>query len=400
MARRQSERLELIASENYVSAAVRAALTSPFEDLTIEGYPGRRLHGPNEIADELELAAIGRAAQLFGCRYANVQPHSGTQANQAVYLATLRPGDVILSMNLTAGGHFSHAATSAALSGYRSVHYGLGPDGIDMSQVERLARAHRPRIIVCGASSYPRAIDFAGLARIAHAHGALLMADIAHVAGLVAQGLFPNPFPAADIVTTTTYKNLRGPRGGLILTNDPELAGRIDAAVCPGLQGVPSVGAIAAKAVAFGEALAPAFWGYANRSLSLARTLAAELIARGYQIHMGGTDTPLVVLDFARSDLSVAHLVATLDAAGIGANAVPLPGDCSFAEARGLRLGLSAMATRGTTPEAMAEIAEILTSAINEVGKRADSPSNQALTDLRRRVLVLTARYPVPARTT
>lgn len=347
---RLAERLELGASENYVSLAQLQAGASALGNVTVEGYAGARFFGSSPHIDDLERLAIERACRVFGARHANVQPHSGTQANQAVFMAVLRPSDCLLSMRLTDGGHFSHG-DPATVSGqwYRAIHYGVRADDgfIDYDELQALAQRHRPRLIVAGGAAYPRTIDFERLARIAREAGALLMADIAHVAGLVASGLFPNPLPHADVVTTTTYKNLRGVRGGLILSLDAALAQRIDGALCPALQGTPILGLIAGKAVALGEALTPAFAAYHRCVLANARALAAALQTHGMPVHTGGTDTPFVVVDVRRLGLDGRQAATRLDASGIGATAVPLPGDIDFAHASGLRLGSSAITTRG-----------------------------------------------------
>jgi glycine hydroxymethyltransferase len=348
--RRLAQRLDLGASENYVSRAQLEASASVVGSVTVEGYPGQRHLGTSPHIDALEQLAIERACRVFGARHANVQPHSGTQANQAVFMAVLDPGDCLLSMRLSDGGHFSHG-DPATLSGrtYKAVHYGVRADDgwIEYDELEAQARRHRPRLVVAGGSAYPRSIDFGRLAAIAHGVGALLMADIAHVAGLVAAGLFPNPLPHADVVTTTTYKNLRGVRGGLILTIDPALGRRIDAALCPALQGTPILGLIAGKAVALGEALAPGFVDYQRSVLANARALADALAAQDIVVSTGGTDTPFVVVDLRPLGLRGREAVDLLDDCGIGANAVPLPGDTGFEHASGLRLGLSAATTRG-----------------------------------------------------
>jgi glycine hydroxymethyltransferase len=362
-ARRQSDRLELVASENHTSLAQREASGSVLADTTVEGYPGARFLAASAQVDALEQLAIARACRLFGARFANVQPHSGTQANQAALLALLRPGETLLSMDLRAGGHFSHGA-AGTLSGdwFTARHYGVDPHTglIDLDEVHALARQHRPKLLIAGASAYPRSIDFARFAAIAHEVGAKLMVDIAHVAGLVATGHFPNPLPHADVVTTTTYKNLRGPRGGLILCNDAQLAARLDTALCPGLQGTPLMQMIAAKAVAFGEALQPAFHAYSAQVLRNARVLGAGLSARGIAQLTGGTDVPFVVADLRALGLRAAPLVQALDSIQVGCSAVPVPGDADFEHAHGLRLGVSALTTRGMGDAECALIAAIV----------------------------------------
>ena len=380
-AARQSDRLELMASENHIGLAQREASGSVLADTTVEGYPGARFLAASVAVDALEQLAIDRACRLFGARHANVQPHSGTQANQAVLLAVLRPGDTLLSMDLRAGGHFSHGA-GGTLSGdwFTARHYGVDArtGRIDPDEVLALAREHRPRLIIAGASAYPRSIDFARFAQIAREVGARLMVDMAHVAGLVATGHFPNPLPHADVVTTTTYKNFRGPRGGLILCNDAELAARLDAALCPGLQGTPLMQMIAAKAVAFGEALQPSFHAYSEQVLRNARALATALAARGIPPLTGGTDVPFVVGDLRELGLHAAPLVRALDALQVGCNAVPVPGDTDFEQAQGLRLGVSALTTRGMAEAECELIATIVADTARAVAARLPSPSGTA----------------------
>lgn len=391
--RRSATRLDLSASANHTSAAQREAAGSVLGDATVEGYPGHRFLAASADVDRVERLAVERATALFGARYANVQPHSGTQANQAVLVGLLEPGDTLLSMALHAGGHFSHGAP-VSVSGrwFRAVHYGVDPrtDRVDLEAVAALAQAHRPRLIVAGASAYPRAVDTARLARIARGVGARLMVDIAHVAGLVATGTFPDPLPDADVVTTTTSKNLRGPHGGLVLCNDPEIASRIDQALSPGLQGTPLVQAIAAKAVAFREAATPAFRRYAERVLGNARALARGLAERGVDVLTGGTDVPFVVADLRRRTTDAAAVVRLLDGAGITAHAVPAPGDRDFAHARGLRLGLSAATTRGFDESACDELAAIGATAVlrAEVGQSSSA-------DIAAQVAALCRRFPL-----
>jgi len=390
---RQSDRLELVASENHISLAQREASGSVLADTTVEGYPGARFLAASEGVDALERLAMDRACKLFGARFANVQPHSGTQANQAALLALLRPGDTLLSMDLKAGGHFSHGA-GGTLSGdwFTAHHYGVdaGTGLIDADAVFALARKHRPKLIIAGASAYPRSIDFARFAAIAREVGAFLMVDMAHVAGLVASGDFPNPVPHADVVTTTTYKNLRGPRGGLILCNDQGLAGRLDAALCPGLQGTPLMQMVAAKAVAFGEALQPAFRDYSGQVLRNARALGAGLAARGIPQLTGGTDVPFVVADLRPLGLPAASLAHALDAVQVGCSAVPVPGDTDFAQARGLRLGVSALTTRGMAEAECDTVAAIVAGAAQSLV--AGLPPTA---DLAGTVLALCRRFPL-----
>ena len=297
--RRQQDGIELIASENLVSRASLDALGSVIVNKTVEGRPGGRYYGGAEYADRIEALAIERAKRLFGCAYANVQPHSGSQANQAVFLALLKPGDPVLSMALDAGGHLSHgAAPNLTGKWFSPVRYGTDAAGfVDLGEVERLAHAHLPKLIICGGSAYSRALDFAGFRTIADSVGAMLLADMAHFAGLVAGGVHPSPLPHAHVTTATTYKNLRGARGGIILSDDPALARRLDSAVFPGVQGSVILNAVAAKAVCLGEALKPSFKAYAAQVLANARCLADTLMVRGIAIVAGGTDTPLLVAD-------------------------------------------------------------------------------------------------------
>ncbi len=348
---RQQNQIELIASENIVSNASLEALGSVMVNKTVEGYPGRRYYGGAQFADAVETLAIERAKALFGCAHANVQPHSGSQANQAVFLALVRPGDTILGMALASGGHLSHgAAPNLTGKWFDVVQYGVREkDGlIDDDQVRRLAIEHRPRLIICGGSAYPRAIDFAKFHAVADDVGAWLLADIAHFAGLVAGGLHPCPLPHAHVVTATTYKNLRGGRGGLILTDDADLARRIDSAVFPGVQGSTILNGIAAKAVCLGEALRPEFKDYAKRVLDNARALAAVLMDRGVHVVTGGTDTPLLLVDLRDQGLTGDVSSETLERAGLTCNMNAVPGDPRPPTVTsGLRFGVSAGTTRG-----------------------------------------------------
>ena len=350
-AARQNDQIELIASENIVSRAVLEAQGSILTNKTIEGYPGRRYHGGATNVDVIERLAVGRACRLFGSNFANVQPHSGSQANHAVLLALIRPGETLLSMDLASGGHLSHGA-APNLSGkwFDAQHYGVRrQDGlIDYEEVERLAAAHAPKLIIAGGSAYPRAIDFERFRAIADGCGASLLVDMAHFAGLVAGGVHPSPMPHAHVVTTTTYKSLRGARGGLILTDDEALARKLDAAMFPGLQGSPLLHAIAAKAVCFGEALRPEFKVYAMDVLENARTLAKTLVAGGLSVVTGGTDTPLMLVDLRAMGLTGDAASDSLERAGLTANKNAIPFDPEPpAVTSGLRLGVSAGTTRG-----------------------------------------------------
>ena len=350
-ARRQRVRIELIASENVMSRAVREALGHEIGNKTLEGYPGNRFHGGGEHVDVVERLAIARAKQLFGAAYANVQPHSGTQANQAVFFALLRPGDRILSLDLAAGGHLSHGA-GANLSGrwFDARHYGVDRASglLDYDAIEARAREVRPALLIAGGSAYPRTIDFERMGCIAEAVEARLLVDMAHIAGLVAAGAHASPVPHADIVTCTTTKTLRGPRGGIVLAHSEEFAKRLQAAVFPGIQGSLHSNVLAAKAVCLGEALRPEFEVYGQRVVENARTLAATLAHRGIGIVTGGTDTHMVLLDLASVALLGSQAEAALAQAGITSNKNPVPFDeRSPSKWTGLRLGVSAATTRG-----------------------------------------------------
>ena len=349
--RRQRVQIELVASENVMSRAVREALGHEIGNKTLEGYPGNRFHGGGEHVDAVERLAIERAMALFGAAYANVQPHSGTQANQAVFFALVRPGDRILSLDLAAGGHLSHGA-GANLSGrwFDSRHYGVDRETglLDYDAVEARAHEVRPALLIAGGSAYPRAIDFERMARIANAVDARLLVDMAHIAGLVAAGAHASPLPHADIVTCTTTKTLRGPRGGVILAGSDEFARRLQSAVFPGVQGSLHSNVLAAKAVCLGEALRPEFRDYGQRVVENARTLAATLAQRGIGIVGGGTDTHMVLLDLAPLGLLGRQAEIALARVGIMSNRNPVPFDArNPSKWTGLRLGVSAATTRG-----------------------------------------------------
>lgn len=395
--RRQSARLELTASENYISAAQLEASGSDLGNFTVEGYPGGRFHGPSPNADAIERLAIERACEVFGARFANVQPHSGTQANQAVLLALLRDGDTLLSMRMSAGGHFSHGeASTLAGRSFHVVHYGVrAQDGlIDYEEVQQLARRHKPGLIIAGASAYPRAIDFERFAGIARSVDARLMVDIAHVAGLVVAGLFPHPFPHADVVTSTTYKNFRGVHGGLILCNDPALAQKIDAAVCPGLQGTLLLQLIAAKAVGFHEARQPEYLRYAEQVRANAHALGHALIEQGMTLSTGGTDTPFVVADLRPLGIDGADAAQCLDALGIGTNKVPLPSDPDdFSRCSGLRLGVSAVTTRGMGTNECVEIGRVVAAALRMAAAGEPLAAAEGA-PLGQRIARICARFP------
>ena len=348
--KRQTNHLEMIASENFTSPAVMQAMGSVFTNKYAEGYPYKRYYGGCEFADQVEQLAIDRACKIFGCSYANVQPHSGSQANGAVYAALLSAGDKILGMDLSHGGHLTHGSKpSFSGKNYQAFYYGVELDGrINYDRVMDIAKITQPKIIVCGASAYAREIDFAKFREIADAVGAILFADIAHIAGLVAAGEHMSPFPYADVVTTTTHKTLRGPRGGMIMTNDEEIAKKINSAIFPGLQGGPLVHVIAAKAVAFGEILAPQWKDYAKQVKANAKVLGEVLMKRGYDIVSGGTDNHLILVSFLNKPFSGKDADAALGNAGITVNKNTVPGETrSPFVTSGIRIGSPALTARG-----------------------------------------------------
>ncbi len=364
---REHEKIVLIASENYVSRAVLEAQGSIFTNKYAEGYPGRRYYGGCEYADIVENLAIERAKQIFGAEHVNVQPHSGSQANMAVYFSVLKPGDKILGMRLSHGGHLSHgAAVNFSGSLYANVSYGVNKEGyIDYDEIGRLAAAEKPKMIVVGASAYSRTIDFAAFADIAKEAGAYLLADIAHIAGLVAAGLHPSPMPYADFVTTTTHKTLRGPRGGMIMCR-AEYAKAIDKMIFPGIQGGPLVHVIAAKAVALKEAMGDDFRRYQQSVIENAGTLAEELIRRGFRIISGGTDNHLMLVDLTGKGVTGKEAEDALDKAGITVNKNAIPYDeRPPAITSGIRLGTPGITTRGMGPAEMVEIADLISAVIN-----------------------------------
>ena len=360
---RQQRNIELIASENIASPAVIAAMGSVLTNKYAEGYPGKRYYGGCEVVDVIEQIAIDRAKQLFGAEYANVQPHSGAQANLAAYMAVLQPGDTIVGMDLANGGHLTHGA-KVNLSGkiYNSFSYGVNPETgrIDFNKVEDVIRAHQPKLVVAGASAYPRAIDFKTFAEIAHRYGALLMVDMAHIAGLVAGGEHMSPVPYADIVTTTTHKTLRGPRGGMILARE-EFAKKINSAVFPGMQGGPLMHVIAAKAICLKEAMAPEFKIYAQNVRKNAAALAEALVANGFDLVSGGTDNHLMLVDLRSRGITGKELQDKLDEVHITINKNAIPNDPQKPSlTSGVRIGTPAATTRGFTPEDMPIIAECI----------------------------------------
>ena len=396
---RQQDGIELIASENIVSAAVMEAQGSVLTNKYAEGYPGRRYYGGCAEVDVAETLAIDRAKQLFGCGFANVQPHSGAQANQAVFLATLKPGDTILGMSLAAGGHLTHGA-APNLSGkwFHAVQYGVRrEDGLlDYEELERLARTEKPRMIIAGGSAYPRAIDFARIRRVADEVGAMFLVDMAHYAGLVATGLYPSPFPHAHVVTTTTHKTLRGPRGGMILTNDEDLAKKINSAVFPGLQGGPLMHVIAGKAAAFGEALRPEFRTYQRAVLDNARVLGETLRELGCDIVTGGTDCHLVLVDLRPKNTTGKAAEASLERALMTANKNAIPFDpAKPAVTSGIRLGSPAATTRGFGTAEFRQVGEMINEVLEGLSRSNDGSNDVVEQAVAGRVRELCARFPI-----
>lgn len=387
---RQRANIELIASENIVSPAVMAAMGSVLTNKYAEGYPGHRYYGGCQFVDEVEQIAIDRACKLFGAKYANVQPHSGAQANLAVYFALLDVGDTVMGMDLSQGGHLTHGSpVNMSGKNYHFVSYGVGEDGrIDYAALAKQVAKVRPKLLVAGASAYPRAIDFEKLAEIAHGYGAMLMVDMAHIAGLVAGGVHQNPVPYADVVTTTTHKTLRGPRGGLILTNNEYLIKRINSAIFPGTQGGPLEHIIAAKAVCFGEALQPSFKEYARKIVENAAALADELTARGVKLVSGGTDNHLLLIDLTDEDCTGKELEHNLDEVHITANKNTVPGEKrSPFVTSGVRVGTPAVTTRGMGPAEMKIIADCIADCIFDFEAKKD--------DIAACVAELSARFPL-----
>ncbi|URI07456.1 serine hydroxymethyltransferase [Aquincola tertiaricarbonis] len=395
---RQQEVIELIASENIVSRAVLEVQGSILTNKTVEGYPGKRYHAGAAHVDAVERAAIERACQLFGCRFANVQPHSGSQANHAVLHAVAQPGETILAMDLNAGGHLSHGA-AANFSGrwFQVVNYGVQPDTglIDYDQVIDLARRHRPKLVIAGGSAYARALDFEAFRRAADAAGARLLVDMAHFAGLVAGGAHADPFPHADIVTTTTYKSLRGPRGAIVLWNDEALTKPINNAVFPGLQGTPFLHIVAGKAVALGEALRPEFKAHAAAVLANARALAARLQQHGYHLLGGGTDTPLMLVDLRPQGLTGAPAAHSLERAGLISNANPIPSDTADLKVMsGLRFGVSGSTTRGFGTAEFEQVGDWVAQVL--AGLAANPQDNTAAeAAVAEQVRAMTRRFPI-----
>lgn len=390
---RQRNKIELIASENFVTPAVMEAMGTVLTNKYAEGYPGHRYYGGCEYVDKVETLAIERAKKLFNAKFANVQAHAGANANLAVYFAFLQPGDTIMGMNLFQGGHLSHGSP-VNISGkyFKVVPYGVNKETevIDYDEMEKIAKEHQPKIIVAGASAYPRVIDFARVAEIAHSVGALFMVDMAHIAGLVAAGLHPSPMPYADVVTTTTHKTLRGPRGGLILTNNEEYAKAINKSIFPGVQGGPLMHVIAAKAVAFGEALKPEFKEYQENIVKNAKAFAEALVKEGFRLVSGGTDNHLVLVDVRGQGLTGKVAEHLLDEVGITCNKNTIPFDpASPFITSGLRLGTPAATTRGFNEDDFREIAAIIGLVLNnpeDAAKHAEAA---------KRVAALCAKYPM-----
>jgi glycine hydroxymethyltransferase len=395
--KRQQEQIELIASENIVSRAVLEAQGSVLTNKYAEGYPGKRYYGGCEVVDEAEVLAQERAKRLFGCEFVNVQPHSGSQANQAVFMATMSPGDTFMGMNLDHGGHLTHGK-SVNQSGkwFRPVAYGVRTQDhlIDYDEAAEVARAEKPRVIIAGGSAYSRAIDFKRFREISDEVGALLMCDIAHYAGLVAAGVYPNPFPHAHVVTTTTHKTLRGPRGGMIMTNDKKLAKKIDSAVFPGLQGGPLMHVIAAKAVAFGEALRPEFKVYAQQVIENARALADSLQSVGFKIVSNGTDSHLMLVDLTPKGVSGAAAEVSLERAGITTNKNSIPGDpLPPMQTSGLRVGSPAGTTRGFGPAEFRQVGKWIGEVLDGLARGEDNSAVEQ--KVRAEVVQLTQRFPI-----
>ena len=396
---RQRHEIELIASENIVSRAVLEAQGSVLTNKYAEGYPGRRYYGGCQFVDIAESLAIERVKRLFDCGFANVQPNSGSQANQAVFLALLQPGDVFMGLDLAAGGHLTHGSP-VNMSGrwFKPVSYGVNPQTqrLDMDEVERLALEHKPKLIIAGGSAYARHWDFARFRAIADAVGAYFLVDMAHFAGLVAGGAHPSPFPHAHVVTTTTHKTLRGPRGGLILTNDEDLAKKINSAIFPGLQGGPLMHVIAAKAVAFGEALQPGFRDYAKQIVTNAQALAASLVAGGLAIVTGGTDNHLMLVDLRPKKLTGKAAEAALGRAHItcNKNGIPFDPEKPFVTS-GIRLGTPAATSRGFGVAEFQHVGQLIVETLYGLAQHGESGNGAVEASVRERVEALTRRFPI-----
>ncbi|MBV8407354.1 MAG: serine hydroxymethyltransferase [Alphaproteobacteria bacterium] len=397
--RRQREQIELIASENIVSRAVLEAAGSVLTNKYAEGYPGRRYYGGCEEVDKAEQLAIDRACRLFDCAFANVQPHSGAQANQAVFMALLQPGDKFMGMALDQGGHLTHGSP-ANQSGkwFKVVSYGVKPDThlIDYEQMEETARRERPKLIVAGASAYSRQIDWARFRKAADEIGAWFMVDMAHYAGLIAAGVYPSPLPHAHVVTTTTHKTLRGPRGGMVLCNDADIGKKINSAVFPGLQGGPLMHIIAAKAVALGEALRPEFKVYAQNVVDNARALASSLTERGLEIVSGGTDSHVMLVDLRPKKATGVAAEKVLDRAGITVNKNSIPGDPEkYTVTSGVRLGSPAGTTRGFGVGEFRQIGHLIADVLDGIARNGPEGDAQVEREVRSKVLALCALFPI-----
>jgi glycine hydroxymethyltransferase len=397
--KRQQNQIELIASENIVSRPVLEAQGSVLTNKYAEGYPGKRYYQGCDYVDIVEDLARDRAKKLFGCAYANVQPHSGAQANQAVFLAFLQPGDTVLGMDLSAGGHLTHGSP-ASQSGkwFHAVSYGVRKDNglIDYDQVAQMAAEHKPKMIICGASAYPRVIDFARFRKIADDVGAILLADVAHYAGLIVGGAYPSPFPHAHVVTTTTHKTLRGPRGGMILTNDEDMAKKINSAVFPGLQGGPLMHVIAAKAVAFAEAVRPEFKTYARAVVDNARVLGEALSRGGLALVSGGTDCHMVLVDLRPKGLTGVVVDNALERAGMTCNKNGVPFDPEKPTVTsGIRLGTPAATTRGFGAPEFQTVAEFILEVIDGLATNGVDGNGEVETSVRARVAELCAKFPI-----
>ena len=395
---RQQQHIELIASENIVSRAVLEAQGSVMTNKYAEGYPGRRYYGGCEFVDIAESIAIERAQRLFGCEYVNVQPHSGAQANSAVLLALIKPGDTLLGMSLAAGGHLTHGS-APSLSGkwFHAQQYGVRREDalIDFAEIEKIAQQEKPKLIIAGGSAYPRAIDFARFREIADSIGAYLMVDMAHFSGLVAAGVHPSPFPHAHVVTTTTHKTLRGPRGGMILTQDPEIGKKVNSAIFPGSQGGPLMHVIAAKAVAFGEALRPEFKVYAKNVVENAKTLAASLAGKGSDIVSGGTDTHLLLVDLRSRKLTGKAAEESLGRANLTCNKNGIPFDTEKPMiTSGVRLGTPAGTTRGFGTAEFSRVGDLITDVLEGLSSNPDDNST-AEDKARSGVIDLCQRFPI-----
>jgi glycine hydroxymethyltransferase len=396
---RQQHEIELIASENIVSRAVLEAQGSVLTNKYAEGYPRRRYYGGCQFVDEVEELAIARARKLFDCGFANVQPHSGAQANQAVFFALLQPGDTFMGLNLAAGGHLTHGSpVNQSGKWFRVVPYGVRRDDhrIDYEEVRRLAQAERPKLILAGGSAYPRIIDFARFRAIADEVGAYFMVDMAHFAGLVAGGVHPSPLPHAHVVTTTTHKTLRGPRGGMILSNDEEIGKRINSSVFPGLQGGPLMHAIAAKAVALGEALRPAFRTYSRNVAANAAILAQTIMAGGLDVTSGGTDTHVMLVDLRRKGLTGRAAEQALGRANITCNKNGIPFDPEKPMVTsGIRLGTPACTSRGFGKDEFREVGEMIIEVLDGLAKSGEEGNARVESAIKRRVVALTDRFPI-----